>query len=111
MLKFKIPRLLNRKDPVDQATLLRRFMGTGLGQVSPDVISRTIAEGSKRNMEKLVKKALKKGRRLTVEDLTKTVRENAPFKELCEELGLTMDFFEGLAESAIQEGQQRTTIR
>ena len=85
--------------PEKQVKLLRSFEGT----VPTHVITSKIMDASKKQMEKEVKKAVKKGNPIpTVGELTKTIKDTPVFAEYCDELGLDMNFFEGLAEGAIK---------
>jgi hypothetical protein len=100
----KFPKLLNLRSDADQITLLRRFMGTGFAQVPPAFMMKTIAEKSEKNMQKQVKMALKKGEAVTAEDLIAELKRRPDFMKFCEELGMNLKFFEGMAEKVIKEG-------
>ena len=61
-------------------------------------------------MRKITKQARAKGKDICVDDLTQTVRDNKPFLELCKELGIALNFFEGLAERIIAEYPPSTSL-
>jgi len=100
----KLPKFLNPKKEADQVKLLRRFTGTGFGQASPEKVAKITAEKSEKDMRKQVKKALKKGEKVTADNLVAPLKERKDFMEFCEkELGLDLAFFEGLAEKVIRD--------
>lgn len=95
-------KFLNPKNPVEGVALLRKFMGTGFAQVPPEVVRNKIIEASEKSMKKEIKEAVKHKKSLTADDLTKSLVENPEFLKLCEELGLTLDFFKGMADNILQ---------
>ena len=101
LLLLRRRRVLRVKKTSEATILLRRLLNKGL--ITPSVLSKKMAKSSEQDMRKQVKKGFKKGRVITVDDLTKTVKEDASFLALCEEIGLSLNFFKGLAENAIKE--------
>jgi len=98
-------KLLKPSKPSDATILLRRYLDKGL--ITPSVLSKKLALQSEKDMRRKVRSAVKKGREITVGDLTKTIKEDQGFLELCEDMGLSIAFLEGLAEIAIKEGGKR----
>lgn len=86
------------------------------GDLHPQVVAQKIAVKSQASMVKEVKKRLKDGEEVSVEVLIGTIKDNPDFLSLCEEVGLSMAFFEGMAENAIsdvkagKEGQKAKKI-
>lgn len=98
-------KLLKISKPSDAAILFKRLLDKGL--ITPSKLSKTLAKQSEKDMNKQVRRAVKKGRKITVNDLTKTIKEDQGFLKLCEDMGLSLVFFEGLAEIAIKQGGRK----
>ncbi len=101
LLLLRRKKLLKISKKSDATIILRRLLNKGL--FTPATLSKKMAKQSEKDMRRQVRKAFKKGRVITVKDLTKTVKEDAGFLALCEEIGLPLAFFEGLAENMIKE--------
>lgn len=100
--KLKMPRLMNPKNPAHQVILLRRLEKSGM--VPLGYMRKTIVEQSEKDMKKQVGKARKRGETLTVEGLTRTLKDNPEFMKFCNEQDMDLSFFESMAKRAIKEG-------
>lgn len=96
-------RFLNPFKADDQVEILRRFTGTGIGEMPPAQRALQISEIRSKAMRKMAKKAIKKGQTVTVADLVNPLKENPKYLEFCKELGLDMPYFEKLAKGVINE--------
>ncbi len=112
LLLLRRKRILNIKKQSDATIVLRRLLDKGL--LKHSALSKKLARQSEKDMDRQVRKAVRKGRTITVNDLVITIKEDASFLELCEELGLPLVFFEGLAENALEKykvTQKRSLLR
>lgn len=97
-------RVLDVRKKSDAVIVLQRMLDRGI--ITPGVLRNQMAKQSEKDMRKQVRKAFKKGRKITVDDLVGTIKEDPSFIEFCEDIGLSMNFFVGLAEKMIKEYQQ-----
>jgi len=102
-LALRRRRLLRPSRRADAGVLLGRFLDRG---VPPDVMAKAIAKHSQKDMRRQVKRAYKKGKAITVEDLIKPIKADEGFLVACANVGLSINFFKGLAENAIKEGKK-----
>lgn len=93
-------RILNIKKSGDATIVLSRLMNKGI--IPPNEVAKRLSMQSEKDMYRTVRKANKKGKKVTVKELIKPIEENAEFAKLCNDVGLTMNFFKGLAENAIK---------
>lgn len=84
---------LDLTDPAKMVAFLRETMKSGL--VPEETIRAIIIDSYKKEMREKAEKVRQKGQEPTVNDLTG--EQEPEFLKLCEELGLDMEFFEGLA--------------
>jgi len=80
----------------------RNLMNAGI--IRPADLRHNIETGFESQARKMVKKARKKGRGITVDEILEGALKCPQFLELCEELGMSREYLEGLAKKAIEEG-------
>ncbi len=95
-LTSKVARLTTKEGQIKG---LRNLVRSGMAPIAKT--AQLLSKNSMKDMQKQVKEARKKGEDITVEDLTKNLKDEKEFMELCKDVGLDMEFFEGLAEKAL----------
>ena len=96
---FKKRRILNPKNDADLVILLQRERA----MTPPGYFERKVAEKAEKDMARAVREALGKGETPTVKSLTKSLDEHPLIAKFYADIGLGRDFFEGLAETAIEK--------
>lgn len=86
-----------------QINRLRSLLNTGA--LSANKLKETIMDNAPKEMEKGIKKGIKEKKEITVEFLMKDFYKEAGFRGLCQEIGLSKDYFIDLAKQKIKETQ------
>jgi len=103
LLLLRRKRILRVSKTTDAVILFRRLMAKGV--LKPNALSKKLALQSEKDMIRTVRKANKKGKKLSVNDLVNFWKAEPELMKLCEELGMSMNFFKGLAENVLKERQ------
>jgi len=93
-------RILDVRKTSDSVILLQRLLDKGV--VKKSVLSKKLAFQAEKDMKKQVKKARKKGEKITMKDLVKPIKADPSFIDFCAKIDLPLSFFEGLAENIIK---------
>lgn len=75
---------------------------TGVNNKFQSAIKDSILKNAPKEMDKAIEKYKKVGKPITVESLTKEVRDNKQFLALCSKNGISLEYFEDLARQRME---------
>lgn len=99
-------RLLERLGTRDQIKVLRDSLHTG--RITAGKLKKELESNAYKEMEKGARKLAKKHKDVTVDALLKEYRDDKNFQSLADEVGLTEEFFIGVAETECRNWWQET---
>ena len=86
---------LSKGDVTDQVHRLDSMAGTG--ELPGGELARTIKSKAPKEMDKAIKKFKKQGKEITVESLCTDIKSTPGFLQMCNNVGITLEWFEDLA--------------
>lgn len=97
-------RVLERLGTKNQIKVLRDSLHTG--RITADKLRKELEENAYKEMSKGARKLAKKHKDVTVDALLKEYRDDENFQALADEVGLTEEFFVGVAEAECRNWSQ-----
>jgi len=91
---------LSKGDVTDQVHRLDSMAGTG--ELSEDKLAKAIKGKAPKEMDKAIKKFKKQGKEITVESLCTEVKATPGFLQMCNNVGITLKWFENLARQRME---------
>ena len=91
---------LSKGDVTDQVHRLDSMAGTG--ELPGGELARTIKSKAPKEMDKAIKKFKKQGNEITVESLCAEIKSTPGFLQMCNNAGITLEWFEDLARERME---------
>jgi len=86
---------LSKGDVTDQVHRLDSMAGTG--ELPEGKLAKAIRDKAPKEMDKAIKKFRKKGEEITVDSLCAEIKSTPGFLQMCNNVGITLEWFEDLA--------------
>ena len=86
---------LSKGDVTDQVHRLDSMAGTG--ELPEGKLAKAIRDKAPKEMDKAIKKFKKQGEEITVESLCAEIKSTPGFLQMCNNVGITLEWFEELA--------------
>jgi len=86
---------LSKGDVTDQVHRLDSLAGTG--ELPEGKLAKAIRDKAPKEMDKAIKKFKKRGEEITVESLCAEIKSTPGFLQMCNNAGITLEWFEDLA--------------
>jgi len=91
---------LSKGDVTDQVHRLDSMAGTG--ELPGGKLAKAIKDKAPKEMDKAIKKFRKQGKEVTVESLCAEVKSTPGFLQVCNNVGVTLEWFEDLARQRME---------
>jgi len=102
-----VAKYLARGSTTSQVDRLREMLHSGV--LSASKLKKELSENAVKEMDKGIRKFIKKGKQPTIELLLEEYDKEVAFQELCNEVGLDRVWFESLAQRRLDERIQITS--
>jgi len=86
---------LSKGDVTEQVGRLDSM--SGAGELPGGKLAKAIKDKAPKEMDKAIKKFKKQGKEITVENLCAEIKSTPGFLQMCNNVGITLEWFEGLA--------------
>jgi len=86
---------LSKGDVTDQVHRLDSMAGTG--ELPEGKLAKAIKDKAPKEMDKAIRKFKKQGKEITVESLCADIKSTPGFLDMCNNVGITLEWFEDLA--------------
>ena len=91
---------LSKGDVTDQVHRLDSLAGTG--ELPEGKLAKAIRDKAPKEMDKAIKKFRKKGEEITVDSLCAEIKSTPGFLQMCNNVGITLEWFEDLAKERME---------
>ena len=91
---------LSKGDVTDQVHRLDSMAGTG--ELPGGKLAKAIKDKAPKEMDKAIKKFRKQGKEITVESLCAEIKSTPGFLQMCNNAGITLEWFEELAKERME---------
>jgi hypothetical protein len=102
-----IVKKLSKGSATDQIEKLNEMIGTG--NLSGSRLRRALMSKAPREMDKAIRNFRKQGKEISVDSLCHEVKTTPGFLEMCENAGLSLEWFENLARERMEASNEKRT--